>query len=1507
MKKIVYFIIFISFLLNGNSYSKSLPPGSAVSIPANILILLDRTNSMTQPADRSSSTDSMRAPMGIAQDPNTGHYFIPQLLSFGTLLWNGGANDGGISNNKTPSGTWGLWKKAECAHAGLRYGTSTMRGCGHGNYSAPFKNVWGIEVYKDWLYQVTKDVTSSGAEFANISQLTPTTSNKANRRWRGHYVDVYCTHWNSPVDCKYIYKEGQRFHKNLKIDIQNGIFYGVAYDGLVIRDLTVDNPSGMNRGQLNRGVMFDNSASGLGTEAIKIKCKYNSSGNLGGTKNYTHSNFINKDFRNIWAKGGNALAIGSSNAYMYISKGSSIAVYELETTGTAATGKGCPTSLHRPYATFTNPCGATFGLITNPGDSSILYSSGYFLDKVCKMELNAGRTGIIPGTDIKIGIGDNYSTSAPGLIYVSKPTQLAFDNNGHLLVTNENRLEILVLDESLDFVRTFGGGGVSRLVGAMDAIRNVVTDSTISSGANIGFGVWSKYVRSDYPPFGKLYRHWDNARNKAVPCDKMNCLLSRVDGNGSTNTYNILNRNISTHLQTHAPAFANMAKDYFTHPTDSPVKGSTCETNYIIVIGDGGWTSAGGGSSDPHVQAMNTISGLLAGIPSPHTGNTASIKTIAVAYGNGIVGSALNKFNALAVAGSGDPAAKAIIALDAQDLKIELHSLIAAIINENLSYTAPAITGEIARGGSLYQAQFDYYSDQEWEGSLKKSTLDAAGNISATADWEASAKLKIKGSANRKIWSVIPGTNYYPGYNNFVDLNKARIKTDLFENFGNVLNDYHNDSLSAKLTNGRCGKHGHDVTGVEDGNMDDAAGLINFIRGQDYFDYKGNCDIYRDRDKMLADIYNSQIVVVGKPNANINFSNNFQESYWRSLNNYAGGFASSSAASRTEVVYAGANNGILHAFRADNGEELWGFVPPLIAGKLPLMINKSLNRGGSHGGGSNPIFAVDGSPVVHDVYMKGLSRATGSFESNNSWRTILMIPYGRGGAGFSVLDVTIPEEPLHLYSILNDTIQGYVYHVDHQGTFKKYNHSSTTYNTKDFIEIEDAILNSTVYIGRTLTLPGTINTSSSLDQKVYIDGNVVCSASCFTTSGGNTIVNLGIDIIYDGNPSTTVTNSSVKVAIMNPIENAGRDYNYRYLTETWSSPRIFRMPNNGSGDTNIADDTYVAVMGGGYGSVQAGLGSNLLVINLQDGKLLKQIDINDVPGNGIINSVPNTPIVISPDSTGVNFTGALVYINDVEGKITKINLSNMTDDGSGNSINLYDKTTIMSLNSNSENARYMFHSMEASIGGDTGNLWLYGGTGNYLNLNDGGIKFPDKVSNILMGIKDKDFPNFKIVDASGINDLTNCKDTTGTTTTAGNCPDATDLGWYIKLDPNAPTTSTRTKVTAEPTIHKGVVYYPIYKPASINSCSLGEASICAADDECGTNISSELDPTGATTLPNSCYKVGTGAVSKIVIFGDDLYANIAGESSLGGRKDIIVIKSAAGDTDAFRLNWRENF
>ena len=75
-----------------------------------------------------------------------------------------------------------------------------------------------------------------------------------------------------------------------------------------------------------------------------------------------------------------------------------------------------------------------------------------------------------------------------------------------------------------------------------------------------------------------------------------------------------------------------------------------------------------------------------------------------------------------------------------------------------------------------------------------------------------------------------------------------------------------------------------------------------------------------------------------------------------------------------------------------------GFVPPLLAPNLPNVMNTNLNQ---PGGGTNAVFGVDGSIVVHDMYFKS------PLGTSKKWHTILFVPYGRGGAGFSVLDVTI--------------------------------------------------------------------------------------------------------------------------------------------------------------------------------------------------------------------------------------------------------------------------------------------------------------------------------------------------------------------------------------------------------------------------------------------------------------------------------------------------------------------
>ena len=120
------------------------------------------------------------------------------------------------------------------------------------------------------------------------------------------------------------------------------------------------------------------------------------------------------------------------------------------------------------------------------------------------------------------------------------------------------------------------------------------------------------------------------------------------------------------------------------------------------------------------------------------------------------------------------------------------------------------------------------------------------------------------------------------------------------------------------------------------------------------------------------------------PGADTAFTGNNQEAYFRSYNNYPN-FATNNR-DRKEVIYAGSNSGILHAFDSKTGKELWGFVPPLVAPNLPLVMNRSLNK---TKGGTNAVFGVDGSLVVHDMFFKS------PLDTIKKWHTILMVPYGR--------------------------------------------------------------------------------------------------------------------------------------------------------------------------------------------------------------------------------------------------------------------------------------------------------------------------------------------------------------------------------------------------------------------------------------------------------------------------------------------------------------------------------
>ena len=173
-------------------------------------------------------------------------------------------------------------------------------------------------------------------------------------------------------------------------------------------------------------------------------------------------------------------------------------------------------------------------------------------------------------------------------------------------------------------------------------------------------------------------------------------------------------------------------------------------------------------------------------------------------------------------------------------------------------------------------------------------------------------------------------------------------------------------------------------------------------------------------------------------------------------------------------------------------------------------------------------------------------------------------------------------------------------------------------------------------------------------------------------------------------------------------------------------------------------------------------------------------------------------------------------------------------------------------------------------------------------------------------------------DAASIDDAAVCIDTSGNNT-GNNCPlPAGANSWVVHLEKDGGNfTSPRTyrKASAPPTLFGGQVYFPIYQPPpNNNKCDQGNAFICAADDECGTNTSGKLQlsltPTDDAGLAidnpnaNACGFVRKGILSELVIFGDKLYANVAGPSA--DSSTLFSILSIPGEIITNKGGWRDS-
>lgn len=285
--------------------------------------------------------------------------------------------------------------------------------------------------------------------------------------------------------------------------------------------------------------------------------------------------------------------------------------------------------------------------------------------------------------------------------------------------------------------------------------------------------------------------------------------------------------------------------------------------------------------------------------------------------------------------------------------------------------------GLSANGGSsgsdtyLYQVKFN---TSNWTGRLLALTLDAAtGQPSTTPAWDAAVKLNgqnwDKVANGRNIFTYKPSTSDGVPFQ-WADLDPAQ-----------------QDALNRNSSNVADGNGAARLTYLRGDSTNEGVGLG--FRTRSCTDINGASIVCPANVGKLGDIIDSSAVYVGKPP--YIYPDTLESSPYTT-------FATTNA-SRTPMVYAGANDGMLHGFNATypvttaSGKEEMAYVPNLTYSNLSTN-NLSLLTWPSY----THRYYVDGTPTAGDAFFNG----------DGNWHTVLVGGLRKGGKGYYALDITNP-------------------------------------------------------------------------------------------------------------------------------------------------------------------------------------------------------------------------------------------------------------------------------------------------------------------------------------------------------------------------------------------------------------------------------------------------------------------------------------------------------------------
>jgi type IV pilus assembly protein PilY1 len=385
--------------------------------------------------------------------------------------------------------------------------------------------------------------------------------------------------------------------------------------------------------------------------------------------------------------------------------------------------------------------------------------------------------------------------------------------------------------------------------------------------------------------------------------------------------------------------------DYFGDKNQSPIK-SACQYNFILVVTDGLPTKdvdvsgylhdADGDGNDP---------GNCDSVGSPYGNNldcSDHVDDVAWWLANKDINSHIDgeQYAYTYVVGYNEDAQLLKdTAANGKGLYFQANN--AVELFTSIEYALQDILRRISAGSAVAVVSTERGTDDrlyrgkfmpvDWNGYLECYALPYVEDDPAV--WEAGELLRTRSRASRKIFTAL-GTDMYE----FTTGNAAKLRVGM-------------------------------------GAVDDAqaAKLISWGRGNDVAGY-------RDRQEwILGDIISSTPVVVGPPAEYVTEAS--YESFREANKN------------RRRMVYVGVNDGMVHGFDAETGQESWAFVPEFALPKFDAMADSFYCH----------TYTCDQTVTVKDAKVNGV------------WKTVMVSGGGDGGASLFALDITNPDSPSTLW------------------------------------------------------------------------------------------------------------------------------------------------------------------------------------------------------------------------------------------------------------------------------------------------------------------------------------------------------------------------------------------------------------------------------------------------------------------------------------------------------------